>query len=78
MIFLVEYKRSEGKLISFQEFSDIDREMAEEALLNVEISLNRKNIEHEVVLLQAPNKAALLKTHRRYFDTLRQLNLAPI
>ncbi len=78
MIFLVEYKRSEGKIISFHEFSDSDSDLAEDALLNVEISLNRKNIEHEVVLLQAPNKAALLKTHRRYFDTLKQLTLAPI
>lgn len=78
MIFLVEYNRSEGELVSFQEFPDSSRFLAEEALLKLEIDLNRSNVEHEVVLLEAPNKTALLKTHRRYFDTLKQMILAPI
>ena len=78
MIFLVEHNRSEGELVSFQEFPNSSRSLAEEAFLNLEIKLNRSNVEHEVVLLEAPNKTALLKTHRRYFDTLKQMILAPI
>ena len=78
MIFLVEYNRAKGELVSFREFPESSRSLAEEALLDLEIALNRSSVEHEVVILEAPNKTALLKTHRRYFDTLKQMILAPI
>ena len=41
--------------------------------LNLELDLNRRGVDHEVVLLEAENEDALRRTHRRYFETLRQL-----
>lgn len=73
MIFLVEYSRREGQLITLRTFDDDDREAAENARLDLELDLHRKGVEHEVVLLQAKSVEALRKTHRRYFESLRQI-----
>jgi hypothetical protein len=37
------------------------------------LELNRKGIDHEVVLLDAASEDALRMTHRRYFEDLRQI-----
>ena len=73
MIFLVEYNRNEGTLITFRNFDDSQRQIAIDRRLEVELDLNRRGIDHEVVLLEAENEAALRRTHRRYFEDLRQL-----
>ena len=73
MIFLVEYDRSKGRLVDIQEFADEERTKAEDARIELEVSLNRAKIDHEVVLLQAQNEEALRKTHNRYFADLREL-----
>jgi hypothetical protein len=39
----------------------------------MELDLNRKGECYEVVLLEAENEVALRKTHRRYFEDLRQI-----
>ena len=73
MIFLIEYNRSEGRIVTFREFKASQLRKAEEARLELELALNRQGIEHEIVLLEAANKTELRRTHRRYwgdFDLL--------
>ena len=78
MIFLIEYDRVRGRLVKIKPFSDSDRETAEESRLKLEIELNSKGIEHEVVLLEAASEEAVRRTHRRYFETLAELIATPI
>jgi hypothetical protein len=73
MIFLMEYNRSEGNLITFRGFDDSQRQDAEDLRLKLELELNRSGVDHEVVLLEAESEAAVRRTHRRYFDNLREL-----
>ncbi len=73
MIFLIEYNRPEGRIVTFQRFQDSERLKAQNARLELELDLNRRGINHEVVLLQAASEKALRRTHRRYFETLRQI-----
>lgn len=71
MIFLIEYNRHEGRMIKFKKFNDSDRLKAEKERLELELNLNRKKIDHEVVLLEAEKESVLRHTHRRYFESLR-------
>jgi hypothetical protein len=73
MIFLVEYDRPRGRLVSIREFADSERTQAEDARIELEVSLNRAKTDHEVVLLQAQSQDALRRTHNRYFADLREL-----
>ena len=73
MIFLIEYNRSEGGIITFREFDDSQWQEAEDARLEIELELNRQGVDHEVVLLEAANKEALHRTHQRYFADLTQM-----
>ena len=50
MIFLLEYDRKKGKLVSFKRFEDCEREEAQDARLELELRLFRSEIEHEVVI----------------------------
>jgi hypothetical protein len=68
MIFLIEYNRRQGQIVTFKQFKDSAQIKAEKSRLNLEISLNRLGIHHEVVLLQASSERELRKTHRRYFE----------
>jgi hypothetical protein len=70
VIFLIEYDRSEGRTVTLTPFEDSERSEAENARLNLELDLNRKGVEHEVVVIQAADLEALRKTHRRYFSDL--------
>ncbi len=72
MLFLIQYDRKSGSIVSLTSFDDGVREHAEDARLDLELRLNKTGIEHEVVLLEAPNEDALRRTHRRYFETLEQ------
>lgn len=73
MIFLIEYNRSEGSIVTFRDFDGSQRREAEDSRLGIELDLNRKGIDHEVVLLEAASEDALRLTHRRYFKDLRQI-----
>ncbi len=73
MVFLIEYNKRKGRIVTFREFDDSKRREAENARLEIELDLNRKGVDHEVVLLEAESEAALHRTHRRYFDDLRQM-----
>ena len=73
MLFLIEYARQAGKVITLKTFEDDDSTSAETARLELELDLNRQGLEREVVLLEAENEEALRRTHRRYFETLTEL-----
>ncbi len=73
MIFLLEYDRPSGRLVTIREFIDSERTQAENVRIELEVTLNREKIDHEVVLLQAQDKEALRLTHGRYFADLREL-----
>ena len=70
MIFLIEYDRSKGSIVIMNRFNNSDREKAEKKRLELEVALNRKKVNHEVVLLEAAEEDLLHRTHRRYFETL--------
>ncbi len=73
MIFLIEYDRPRGLIVTYRMFEDRDREKAANARLEIELALNRKRVDHEVVLLEAESEEALRRTHRRYFENARQI-----
>ena len=73
MIFLIEYDRSRGELSSIDVFDDADRGTAEDQRLERELSLHRKGVKREIVILQAASEDALKKTHGRYFADLATL-----
>lgn len=73
MIFLIEYDRSRGEIVTLETFLDSERHAAEEARLEMEIGLNREEVDREVVILEAESEEALRRTHRRYFESLTEL-----
>ena len=77
MIFLIEYDRSQGRIITFRAFDDSARREAEDSRLQLELELNRRGTEREVVLLEATSEEALRRTHRRYFEDLAELVNSP-
>ncbi|HEY2091477.1 MAG TPA: hypothetical protein VGJ81_06290 [Thermoanaerobaculia bacterium] len=76
MIFLLEYDRSRGELLSIRPYADSDRLLAQNAGLERELQLHRDGIQREVVLLQAESEDALRKTHRHYFEDITELAAA--
>jgi hypothetical protein len=77
MIFLIEYDRTRGEIVTFQPFDDSERQRAEDARLDMELKLNQLGTEHEVVILEAATEEALRRTHRRYFENLSELVNSP-
>jgi len=77
MIFLIEYDRSQGRIVTFRTFDDSARREAEDSRLQLELELNRRGTEREVVLLEAASEEALRRTHRRYFEDLSELVNSP-
>jgi hypothetical protein len=73
MIFLIEYDRPSGTLLQFRQFDDAERQAAQDARLELELKLNREDIPHEVVILEAPSEEAVRHTHGRYFKELPEL-----
>jgi len=73
MIFLIEYNRPEGRMVTFRTFDESQRNQAEEERLEIELELFRKGVDHEVVLLEAESEEAVRKTHRRYFESFREI-----
>lgn len=77
MLFLIEYDRNRGRIVELVEFEDAGRHRAEETRVEKELELNRRGVEHEVVLLEAATLEALRRTHRRYFERLDELVKSP-
>lgn len=78
MLFLLEYDRKSGRLVTFTPFDESERQQAEEARLEMELKLNHEGTEREVVLLEAASEEALRRTHRRYFEDLAELVNTPV
>ena len=76
MIYLIQYNRQTGMPARVTEYPVERRREAEKARLEIELGQLNAAIEHEIVLLEAPSQNELRKTHRRYFEELKQL-LAP-
>jgi hypothetical protein len=77
MIFLLEYDRSGARLVTFKTFDDSNMRDAGDARLELELVLNRRGVNHEVVILQAASEQAVRRTHRRYFESLKELVSQP-
>lgn len=73
MWFIIEYDRPAGRIITLKSFSNSERVNAYDHRLDIELKLNRSGIQHEVVLLEASDEAALHRTHQRYFNDLSQI-----
>lgn len=75
--FLIQYDRPLGEMVTFKKFANADRSVAEEARLEMELELNRDEVDREVVILEAESEEALRRTHRRYFENLTELATPP-
>ena len=75
MIFLIEYDRREGNAVSKRVFLDWERSAAADARFALELELERRGLDHEVVLLDAKDEDALRRTHARYFENLGDIIL---
>lgn len=73
MIFLVDYDRQRGQLVALRTFNDASVGEALKERLNLELDLKSRNVDREVVLLEAPSEQALRKTHGRYFQTIQEI-----
>lgn len=73
MIFLIDYDRDRGEIVSFRRFDNSERDEASEKRLQLELDNSRNGIFREVVLLEAKDEIAVRRTHRRYFETLDEL-----
>ena len=73
MIFLIEYNRPKGRIVTFKVFDEQALAKAENLRLEMELGLGRRGVDNEVVLLEAASEEALRRTHRRYFETPRQI-----
>jgi hypothetical protein len=73
MLFLIEYDRPSGTLVQFRKFDESEQQVAQDARLDLELTLNRQGIQHEVVILDAPSEDALRHTHGRYFKDFAEL-----
>lgn len=77
MLFLIQYDRSRGKIVSLVEFADSDREKASQERLTLELALGDQLARQEVVLLEADSEEALRRTHRRFFEEWMALMETP-
>ncbi len=73
MLFLIQYDRRAGQIVSLKSFTDDERLLARKTRLDLEIELQRRSQNHEVVLLEAASEEALRKTHGRYFEDVEHL-----
>lgn len=77
MLFLLQYDRRLGTLVSLQPFDGAARDEAVEARLALELELTTDGEGQEVVLLEAEDEDAMRMTHRRFFEDLSQLMDTP-
>lgn len=73
MIFLIDYERKRGLLRQFKRFRDDQRADAQRERLDIELKLDGSRASREVVLLEAQDEETLRRTHRRYFETTREI-----
>jgi hypothetical protein len=77
MIFLIDYDRPSGSIVTITPYADSCRRDAETARLSLEIKNFDAGVLREIVLLEAAAEVDLRRTHRRYFEPLEQLTKSP-
>lgn len=77
MIFLLDYDRTAGHLVSLKVYRKDQLLEAQNAALQLELDLRVVEPSREVVLLEAEDERALRRTHARYFEDLSQLAESP-
>ena len=77
MIFLLDYDRASGSLVTIREFDDAMRAHAEQSRLALELDNLQRGVGREVVLLEAATLGDLRRTHRRYFESIDSLTTGP-
>ena len=73
MLFLIQYDRKAGRIVTIQRFDGDQQNLADRVRLELELDLVRRRQKDEVVLLEASSEEGLRKTHRRYFEDLATL-----
>jgi hypothetical protein len=73
MIFLLEYDRKHGAICKRKIFDADQRAQAQIERLAIELELHKSGTLHEVVLLEAADETALMRTHERYFKSPQKL-----
>jgi hypothetical protein len=73
MLFLIQYDRRAGRIVRMERFTNDQWDLAAETRLDLELELQRRRQNHEVVLLDAASEEALHKTHGRYFEDVEGL-----
>jgi hypothetical protein len=77
VIFLIDYDRAAGRLVSMTVYSAAGLLDAQNAALELELKYRSMSADREVVLLEAADETALRRTHGRYFEDLSQLAESP-
>jgi hypothetical protein len=77
MIFLIEYDRQRGQIVTFRTYEDAQQTDADSDRIALEVDRHHRGVLSEVVLLEAASEAALRRTHRRYFEGLQALTSVP-
>ena len=63
MIFLIEYDRRQGRLVTpMKRFDGLEWEKAANERPEIELVLSRRGVDHEVVLLESQSEEALRRT----------------
>jgi len=74
MIFLIKYDRKKGAICGeIRSFPADRRAQAQRERLDIELSFHQDRIPCEVVLIEAADEDALMRTHQRYFKNPREL-----
>ena len=66
MLFLIHYDRKASKVLNFREYQDGERQRAQQDRFAMEMQHNLRTGDHEIVLLEAADKAQLRKSHPKY------------
>ena len=77
MIFLLQYDRRKGRIVSMESFSAAERTKVQDMLLTLELQQNQNGTNTEIVMLEAESEEALRITHRHYFEDLSELVKPP-
>lgn len=71
--FLIQFDRRLSRLVLFEEYEEGDRKKAVERRFRLELEAAHSGADHEIVLLEAADRALLRRTHTRYFNSFEEL-----
>lgn len=77
MIYLIHYEPKAARVLALREFGDDERDLADQARLELERFYLGDSTEREIILLHASDRAQLAVTHGRYFKSLEELARDP-